>query len=170
MRVPRELLNTHGGETAVASEVEIFAAALKAHAHTEYVPAPAAAELIEIIWRAGGMSAIEIVEPVPAPVIEPPPPPPMPPPVIPEVPPQPSIRPSISALDFRRRFTTAERANITLAASKDLEANNATLQVWLDDLNSAATLYFDSPELRAGLAYLVEKNLLTTERVNELLA
>ena len=71
---------------------------------------------------------------------------------------------SVPALAFRRRFTPEERAEITLAASHGLEAGDATLQVWLDDLNSAAEVHLDTPEIAAALDMLVANGLLAPER------
>jgi hypothetical protein len=77
---------------------------------------------------------------------------------------------TVPALAFRRRFTPEERAAITLAASRALEANDATLQVWLDDLNSAAEVHLDTPEIAAALDMLVANGLLAPERKVALLA
>jgi hypothetical protein len=88
-------------------------------------------------------------------------------------PPPPSDAPlprSVSALGFRRRFTPEERAAITLAASRGLEAGDATLQVWLDDLNSAVEVHLDNPEIADALDMLVDRGLLAAPRRAELLA
>ena len=77
---------------------------------------------------------------------------------------------SLPALAFRRRFTPEERAAITLAASRGLEAGDATLQVWLDDLNSATEVRLDNPEIADALDMLVEAGLLAPERKAVLLA
>jgi hypothetical protein len=71
---------------------------------------------------------------------------------------------TVPALAFRRRFTPEERAAITLAASRALEANDATLQVWLDDLNSAAEVDPAGPEIAAAVDMLVANGLLAPER------
>lgn len=76
----------------------------------------------------------------------------------------------VAAQAFRRRFSGAERTAITLAASRGLEQGDATLQVWLDDLNSATEVSLDSPDLREGLGALVAAGLLTEERLSQLLA
>ena len=75
----------------------------------------------------------------------------------------------ISPLDFRRRFTDAERAAITLAASRGLDRGDATLQVWLDDLNSATEVNMDAAEVRAALDLLVAAGLVVAARVTVLL-
>jgi hypothetical protein len=86
------------------------------------------------------------------------------------VPPAPPVGPRIiTPLDFRRRFTDAERAAITLAASRGLDRGDATLQVWLDDLNSATEVDMDLPEVAAALVLLVAAKLVTTARVTVLL-
>jgi hypothetical protein len=77
---------------------------------------------------------------------------------------------TLPALAFRRRFTPEERAAITLAASRKLEAGDATLQVWLDDLNSAAEVRLDNPEIAEALDMLVDAGLLAPERKAVLLA
>ena len=74
----------------------------------------------------------------------------------------------IPPLDFRRRFTPAERGAITLAASRGLEGGKPALQVWLDDLISATALDLDSAELRAALDMLVASGLLATDRRAEI--
>jgi hypothetical protein len=76
----------------------------------------------------------------------------------------------IGPLAFRRRFTQAERSAITLAASRGLEAGDATLQVWLDDLNSSQEVDLDSPTLIAGVSLLVSSGLLDESRVAIVLA
>ena len=76
---------------------------------------------------------------------------------------------TLPALAFRRRFTPKERAAITLAASRALEAGDATLQVWLDDLSSAAELDLDHPEIATALDMLLAGGLLAPDRKAELL-
>ncbi len=51
-----------------------------------------------------------------------------------------------------------------------MEANDATLQVWLDDLNSAAEVHLDTPEIAAALDMLAANGLLAPERKVALLA
>lgn len=88
--------------------------------------------------------------------------PPPPPPAAPRV---------LPALDFRRqRFTQAERQAITLAASRGLEAGDATLQLWLDDLAAAGVVNLDSPEVAARLADLEALELIGPGRAAEILA
>lgn len=77
---------------------------------------------------------------------------------------------TLPALAFRRRFRPDERAAITLAASRALEADDATLQVWLDDLNSAAEVDLDDPEIAAVLDAMELRVLLAPGRKAELLA
>jgi hypothetical protein len=77
---------------------------------------------------------------------------------------------TVAALAFRRRFTPEERAAITLAASRALESGDATLQIWLDDLNSAAEIDLDGPDVAAALEMLVANGLLAPERKADLLA
>lgn len=150
MRIERALIVESGGEDAVAEAVADLAAAWAAHASTVGVAAPTAAPLIEAIWQAGGMGAVEIVEPADQPA----PPPPR----------------TISALEFRRRFSDQERAAITLAASRGLEAGDATLQLWIDDLNAAGSIDLDLATVAEGLHGLVQFGLITADRVAEILA
>lgn len=70
---------------------------------------------------------------------------------------------------FRMRFTSTERATITLAASQALGDGDATLQVYLDDLSSATEIDLDHPEITSGLDALVDAGLLTVERRDEML-
>ena len=149
MRIESASITALNGKDAVAARVESFRRALDEHRFTVGVPAPAEDPLIDAITRAGGMEAIEIID-------------------TPDAPPA-ALR-TLSAFAFRRRFTQAERAAITLAASQALDAGDATLQVWLDDLNSTQFVELDNPELAAGLALLVEHHLIDPARVAEVLA
>jgi hypothetical protein len=88
---------------------------------------------------------------------EAPPPPPAPPRIIP-------------ALEFRRRFTDAEREAITLAASRGLEENDARLQLWLDDLAAAGEVSLDSAEIRARVESLALLGLIEGRRAADILA
>lgn len=76
----------------------------------------------------------------------------------------------ITPREFRMRFTATERATITLAASQALIAGDATLQVYLDDLSSATEIDLDHPEITAGLDALVDAELLTSARRDEMFA
>jgi hypothetical protein len=149
MRIESSAITALGGKDAVAARVEAFRHALDVHRFTVGVPAPAEDPLIDAITRAGGMDSVEIID-------------------TPDAPPA-SAR-TVSAFAFRRRFTQAERAAITLAASQALDAGDATLQVWLDDLSSTQAVELDNPELAAGLALLVEHKVIDEARVAEVLA
>ena len=151
MQIERPILDAIGGLEAVATAVAALAAEWERHAFTIGVPAPSAHPVIEAIWRAGGMNSLEVIDPP-----------------IDGVPP--TARRSIPALDFRRRFTPAERAAVTLAASRGLEQGDATLQVWLDDVNAALAVHLDQPEVAEGIAALVTVGLIAPERVAEILA
>lgn len=150
MRIERAMIVEYGGQEAVTVAVADLAAAWAAHASTVGVAAPSAPPLIEAIWRAGGMDAVEIIESAD----QPPPPPPR----------------TISALAFRRRFSNQERAAITLAASRGLEAGDATLQLWIDDLNAAGSIDLDLATVAEGLQALVQAGLIADGRVSEILA
>jgi len=71
---------------------------------------------------------------------------------------------------FRLRFTAEEKAALTLAASKGLEAGDASLQVFLDDLSASQEVDLDHPELRAGMDAVVAAKLMTKARAAEILA
>ena len=151
MQIERSILDAIGGLEAVATAVAALAAEWERHAFTIGVPAPSANPVIEAIWRAGGMDSLEVVDPP-----------------IDGVPP--TAPRAIPALEFRRRFTPAERAAVTLAASRGLERGDATLQVWLDDVNAALAVHLDHPEVVEGIAALVTAGLIAPERVAEILA
>lgn len=67
----------------------------------------------------------------------------------------------ISALAFRRRLSPARRAAVTLAASAAMEAGDATLQTWLDDLSAAVLVDLDGAETQAGLAAALAAGVIT---------
>lgn len=89
---------------------------------------------------------------------DPPPPPPAPP-----------IR-MITPLAFRRRIGPERRAAITLAASQAMQAGDATIQTWLDDLAASRVVDLDDPELLAGVAVLLGADLITAAERDALLA
>ena len=151
MQIERPILDALGGLDAVATAVAALAIEWQQHAFTVGVPAPSAHPVIEAIWRAGGMDTVEVLDP----------------PI--DATPAPAPR-AIPALDFRRRFTPAERAAVTLAASCALEQGDATLQVWLDDVNAALAVHLDHPEVAEGIGALVTAGLIAPERVVEILA
>lgn len=153
MDIERSLVDQCGGADALAAAVAAYADAVERHRFTVGEAAPTAPDLVVMIAHAGGMGALTIVDP--------------PPEDAPRAPPEPR---SITALEFRRRLTAAERSAITLAASRGLEQGDATLQLWIDDLNSALAVPLDSAEAAQGLAGLVALGLLDAGRVEELLA
>jgi hypothetical protein len=147
MKLDRSTVESLGGEEALAERVAAFALALERHRFTVGEAAPAEAPIVEAIARAGGMRAVEIVEP------------PVPPPA----------KREIAALDFRRRFKPEELAAITLAASRGLEEGDARIQVWLDDVNAARAIDLDDPVVSMGLAALVGLGLLEEKRAAAIL-
>ena len=151
MDIERSLVDHFGGADALAAAVAAYADAVDRHRFTVGEAAPTAPDLVMMIARAGGMDALTIVDP-----------------------PQPEGQPlaprTVTALDFRRRLTPAERSAITLAASRGLEQGDATLQLWIDDLNSALAIPLDSAEVGQGLAGLVALGLLEAGRVEDILA
>lgn len=91
------------------------------------------------------------------------------PPLPPEPTPPTPIR-VITARQFRERFTRAERVAITLAASQALEAGDAELQVFLDDLSASQVAELDHPDLIAGVQALVTAGLISAARAAEILS
>jgi hypothetical protein len=73
-------------------------------------------------------------------------------------------------LEFRRRFTPAERSAITIAAAQWAQQGFPILQEFMDDLSAAGQVDLDSPDLREGMDLLLYFDLLTPERPAKLLA
>lgn len=84
-------------------------------------------------------------------------------------PPAPGYR-RITPLAFRRRLSGSKRQAITLAASAAMEAGDATLQTFLDDLAAARYVDLDDAEVAAAVAALQAAGLLTPEEAAALLA
>lgn len=68
----------------------------------------------------------------------------------------------ITALTFRRRLSAERRAAITMAASMAMDAGDATLQVFLDDLAAAGKVELDGIETIAGVAAMLAAGLITS--------
>lgn len=81
----------------------------------------------------------------------------------------PAIR-HVATLAFRRRLPAARRAAVTLAASAAMEAGDATLQTWLDDLAASGRVDLDDPEILAGVAALLAAGVITAAERAALLA
>ncbi|UZO91780.1 hypothetical protein [Roseomonas mucosa] len=77
---------------------------------------------------------------------------------------------TITPREFRNRFTAAEKGAITLAASRGMEADDSTLQVFLDDLTASSEVELDHPDLIAGMELLVRSGLITPGRSAAILA
>lgn len=73
---------------------------------------------------------------------------------------------AITELEFRRRFTLAEKTAIYTAAESDL-----MIKIFLEDLRSSAgsTIYLDHPEIIQGVQYLEQQGIISTGRANEIL-
>jgi hypothetical protein len=97
-----------------------------------------------------------------------PPPPAAPEPPAPEGPPA-QIR-VIAPFAFRQRLPAATRRAVTLAASQAMEAGDATLQTWLDDLSSTRVVLLDHPDIASGVAMLRAAGLVTEAEATALLA
>lgn len=76
----------------------------------------------------------------------------------------------IRPLALRQRMSPATRAAITLAASTALDAGDATLQVFLDDMATAREVNLDSGDLVAGVAMLLAAGLIDVTQRDALLA
>lgn len=76
----------------------------------------------------------------------------------------------VTSLEFRRRFTPAERRAITLAAAESLREGSSILQEWIDDLSAASTIDLKSVDLREGIDLLVYFGFIDAKRATELLA
>lgn len=68
----------------------------------------------------------------------------------------------ISVLDFRKRFTLAEK--IAIHTSTD-----PIVQVFIGDLSAASFVDFRDPDLSAGMDYIVSLGLVTEARKSEIL-
>ena len=76
---------------------------------------------------------------------------------------------SITALEFRRRFTMQERGRITAFAVERNVNGDPTLQVFLDDLASAGVVDLNDPETVQGVEYCVGMGLITPKRADAIL-
>ncbi len=65
----------------------------------------------------------------------------------------------LAVIDFRRRFTAAEKAAIYTAA-----AGSPLLRAWLDDLATAESVHLDHPDVVEALGWLTQAGILTPER------
>ncbi|MGX9965552.1 hypothetical protein ACVFYP_19655 [Roseomonas sp. F4] len=130
--------------------------------HGDAIPAdavPVTAEDHAALLAAQGAGQVILPGPDGAPIAQNPPPPPAPPPIR-----------RIGALAFRRRLTPARRAAITLAASVAMEAGDASIQVWLDDLAASSIVELDNAETIAGIAALLAAGVITEAERDALLA
>jgi len=75
--------------------------------------------------------------------------------------PQPPI---ITKLAFRFRLTDQEYVSILSAAKTDVE-----VQAWLETFNMITRINLSDARTKSGLDKLVEKEILTEQRVNEIL-
>lgn len=82
-----------------------------------------------------------------------------------EVEPEPEVSAAITRLEFRERFTPAEKVAIYTAAKQSVE-----LQVWLDDLAAASDVRTDYPATVGGVQALEAAGLIAPGRAAEILA
>jgi len=80
------------------------------------------------------------------------------------VPAPPPVR-LLTKLQFRNRFTPAEKVAIYTAASA-----NVSVQIYLDDINAAEYINLDDASTTAGVAALEAAGLIGTGRTAEILA
>lgn len=67
-------------------------------------------------------------------------------------------------IDFRKRFTPAEKVALYQAVETDIN-----IKIFIDDLAATPVIVQDDPELNAGMAYVVGKGIITLERAKEIL-
>ena len=72
---------------------------------------------------------------------------------------------TITVLQFRSRFSTAEKSAIYTAA-----AGNAGLRAWLDDLAVAEFVDIADPRTVGAVSILVAAGLVTADRAAEILS
>jgi len=75
-----------------------------------------------------------------------------------------NLPPIITKLSFRYRLTDQEYVNILTAAKTDVE-----VMAWIETFNMVSQVNLEDPRTNSGLQMMVAKNLLTEERVNEIL-
>lgn len=80
------------------------------------------------------------------------------------IPPPPTQR-VLTKLQFRNRFTPAEKVAIYTAA-----AANVSVQIYLDDINAAEYINLDDASTAAGVAALEAAGLISVGRTAEILA
>jgi len=76
----------------------------------------------------------------------------------------------LTVLAFRLRLSTERRQQITLAASQALDAGDATLQTFLDDLASSLEVELDREDVQQAVALLHQLDLLTDAERDALVA
>lgn len=79
-------------------------------------------------------------------------------------PPEPPPSRILTRLEFRNRFTMAEKVAIYNAANSNVE-----IKIWLDDLACAESVDLFDPQTQQSLEALVQSGLLTEQRKNEIL-
>lgn len=77
--------------------------------------------------------------------------------------PTPPVYPSFTALEMLALFTPEERRTITAAAMSDVD-----IKIWYDDLVAATYVTYEDPRTEGGLQALVDGELITPERKEEI--
>jgi hypothetical protein len=85
--------------------------------------------------------------------------------------PAPPPRPFLETYAFRRKFSLAERARITVEADLRMRRDppDPTLRVFLEDLAAATFVYLDDPEVVGVVQYLEAEGLIAPGRHVEVL-
>lgn len=78
--------------------------------------------------------------------------------------PEPRVPPIITKIAFRFRFTNSEYAGILSASKTDID-----VQAWYETFNMIMVVDLDAQFTKEGIEVLVNKNLLTPTRANEIL-
>lgn len=76
-------------------------------------------------------------------------------------PPDPRV---VTKIAFRFRLTDSEYVSILSAAKSDVEVT-----AWVETFNMSTTIDLDSPRTIAGMDVLVQKNIITQSRADEIL-
>jgi hypothetical protein len=78
--------------------------------------------------------------------------------------PEPYVEPIVTKVAFRFRLTDAEYVGILAAAKTDVE-----VAAWVETFNMVSQIKLDDPRTISGVETLVDKELLTEEREQEIL-
>ena len=71
----------------------------------------------------------------------------------------------LTRLEFRNLFTMAEKIALCTETK-----NDPIIQIFMDDVNAAVEIDLRYPALKDGLMYIVSKGIITSERMDSILA